>query len=56
MAIRIGAASAFIMVTLLGLPITATAQPNCHNTGSFETWLADFKKEAQTKGISAEFH
>jgi lytic murein transglycosylase len=28
-------------------------QANCRNTGSFEAWLADFKKEALAKGISA---
>ena len=27
--------------------------PNCRNTGSFERWLADFKHEAATQGISA---
>jgi lytic murein transglycosylase len=26
---------------------------NCRNTGSFERWLADFKKEAAAQGISA---
>src|SRR5580700_6987652 len=26
---------------------------NCRNTGSFDRWLADFKKEAATQGISA---
>ena len=25
---------------------------NCRNTGSFERWLADFRKEAAAKGIS----
>jgi lytic murein transglycosylase len=25
---------------------------NCHNTGSFERWLADFRSEAQAAGIS----
>jgi lytic murein transglycosylase len=35
----------------LGLPSAALGQANCRNTGSFEAWLADFKKEAQAKGI-----
>jgi lytic murein transglycosylase len=36
----------------LAMPSASLAQPNCRNTGSFETWLADFKKEALAKGIS----
>jgi len=41
------------MAALLALaPVTAWAQANCRNTGSFEAWLADFKKEALAKGIS----
>ncbi len=34
------------------LPTPVWAQANCRNTGSFEAWLADFKKEALAKGIS----
>jgi lytic murein transglycosylase len=37
---------------LVALPGTSVAQPNCRNTGTFEAWLADFKKEAHAKGIS----
>jgi lytic murein transglycosylase len=41
------------MAALLGLvPTAAWAQANCRNTGSFEAWFADFKKEALAKGIS----
>jgi len=29
-----------------------SVKPNCRNTGAFEQWLADFKKEGETKGIS----
>jgi lytic murein transglycosylase len=53
------AASAGLMAALvtgfLGLaPAPAAAQsPNCRNTGSFDRWLADFKKEALAQGISA---
>jgi lytic murein transglycosylase len=47
---------------LPGAPAPALAQnakpavaqnPNCRNTGSFDRWLADFKKEAAAQGISA---
>ena len=38
---------------LIGLPGIALGQANCRNTGSFEAWLADFKKEALAKGVSA---
>jgi lytic murein transglycosylase len=37
---------------LIGFPTIAMGQANCRNTGSFEAWLADFKKEALAKGIS----
>jgi lytic murein transglycosylase len=45
-------AAALLAALLLGLPGAAHAQPNCHNTGAFEPWLAAFKKEAAAKGIS----
>jgi len=39
---------------LAALPAPAVAQsPNCHTAVSFDRWLADFKKEAAEKGISA---
>src|SRR5262249_54803736 len=47
-----GAAAAALTAMLLGAPSAALAQANCRNTGSFEGWLADFKKEAVAKGIS----
>ena len=47
-----GAAAAALTAMLLGAPSAALAQANCRNTGSFEAWLADFKKEAVAKGIS----
>ena len=37
---------------LIGVPTAAWAQANCRNTGAFEPWLANFKKEAAAKGIS----
>jgi lytic murein transglycosylase len=38
---------------LAGAPAPASAQnANCRNTGSFDRWLADFKKEALAQGIS----
>ena len=44
-----------LIAGLLALaPAPASAQnANCRNTGSFDRWLADFKKEAATQGISA---
>jgi len=37
---------------LLACAEAAAAPANCRNTGSFETWLAQFKQEAETQGIS----
>ena len=45
-------AYALIILALVAAPTAAFAQPNCRNTGSFEAWLAEFKKEALAKGIS----
>jgi lytic murein transglycosylase len=44
-----------LIVGLLAFaPAPALAQnANCRNAGSFDRWLADFKKEAAAKGISA---
>jgi lytic murein transglycosylase len=39
-----------VAVLLASAP--AFAQPNCRNTGSFDRWLADFKREAVAQGIS----
>jgi lytic murein transglycosylase len=47
-------AGAAIAALVAGLSSTAAAQnANCRNTGSFDRWLADFKKEAAAQGISA---
>ena len=47
-------AGAAIAGLLAGAPAPALAQnANCRNTGSFDKWLADFKKEAAAQGISA---
>jgi lytic murein transglycosylase len=43
---------ALLTMMLAGAPGAALAQANCRNTGSFEAWLAAFKKEALAKGIS----
>jgi len=58
-----GAASASLYAALIGavisvvlvlVPAPALAQDaNCRNTGSFDRWLADFKKDAAAQGISA---
>jgi lytic murein transglycosylase len=45
-------AFAVMAAILVGLPGAALAQANCQNTGSFEAWLANFKKEALAKGVS----
>jgi lytic murein transglycosylase len=45
-------AYALIILALVAAPTAAFAQPNCRNTGSFEAWLSEFKKEALAKGIS----
>ena len=43
-----------LLAALAGVPTAAAAQDaNCRNTGSFDRWLADFKKEAAAQGISA---
>src|SRR5262249_8987545 len=42
-----------VAAALLALaPNAARAQANCTNTGNFERWLADFRREALAKGIS----
>jgi lytic murein transglycosylase len=58
-----GAAGASRFAALIGVvisavlalvPAPALAQDaNCRNTGSFDRWLADFKKDAAAQGISA---
>ena len=40
------------LTVLLAGGASALAQANCRNTGNFERWLADFKREAAAKGIS----
>ena len=45
-------AQALLTAFLIGMPTAAFAQANCRNTGSFDAWLADFKKEAISRGIS----
>jgi lytic murein transglycosylase len=37
---------------LLAAGAAAAAPANCHNTGSFEAWLTQFKQEAEKQGIS----
>src|SRR5262249_8240312 len=43
---------AVLAVLVMAAPTAAFGQANCRNTGAFEPWLADFKKEAAAKGIS----
>lgn len=40
------------IVMLAGSMVPANAAPVCQNTGRFDTWLADFKREAAGAGIS----
>ncbi len=42
---------AVLAVLPVGVPTAAFGQANCRNTGAFEPWLANFKKEAAAKGI-----
>src|SRR5436190_7441606 len=48
----IGVMAAGIAAYVLAAGSTALAQANCRNTGSFEAWLASFKKDAAAQGIS----
>jgi len=49
-----GLALTLAAVLLAGIPTAAWSQnANCRNTGSFERWLADFKREASAQGTSA---
>src|SRR3954466_12074325 len=48
---RIGLALATLTVLLAG-GASALAQENCRNTGNFDRWLADFKREAAAQKIS----
>ena len=44
-----------LAIVLLGAVLAGPAMAaTCQNTGSFERWLADFKKEAIEKGISPQ--
>src|SRR5438067_4717922 len=49
---RIIGAVVAMAAMLMGASSAALAQATCRNTGSFEAWLANFKKEAIAKGIS----
>jgi lytic murein transglycosylase len=42
---------AAILLAALTMPGSALAAPACQNTGNFERWLEDFKKEAAAEGI-----
>ena len=46
-------ARAAVMGAVLGIAVATPAlAATCHNTGSYERWLEDFKKEAASQGIS----
>src|SRR5215467_2813512 len=44
--------SGLAMLAVLLASAPALAQPNCQNTGNFDRWLGDFKREALGQGIS----
>src|SRR4051812_35131279 len=48
---RIGLACSAAAFLLTGMP-AAWTQENCRNNGSFDRWLADFKREALSQGVS----
>jgi lytic murein transglycosylase len=41
-----------VTLTVAAWPGPANAAPRCRNTGSFDAWMAAFKKEAMTQGIT----
>ena len=41
-----------VLTVLLAGGTQAFSQENCRNTGNFERWLADFKREAAAQKIS----
>ncbi|MCC6777578.1 MAG: lytic murein transglycosylase [Hyphomicrobiales bacterium] len=47
-----GLAIVLAMLAPLSTTDLALAQANCRNSGSFEAWLATFKREALAKGVS----
>lgn len=55
------AAGAAIAALLFSAPVAAETMPppppaaaNCQNTGSFERWLSEFRKEALAEGVSRQ--
>ena len=48
---RLGLACSTVAFLLSGMP-AAWTQENCRNTGNFDSWLAAFKREALSQGIS----
>jgi lytic murein transglycosylase len=46
------AAAGLVVLSSVGLPTRAEAAPRCRNTGSFDTWMAGFKRDAAAQGIS----
>lgn len=50
--LRLSGAAFALAATLLAGGVAWAAPANCHNTGSFDAWLAKFKQEAEAQGIS----
>jgi lytic murein transglycosylase len=51
-ALRVQGSAIALALALLAGGAASAAPTTCHNTGSFEAWLAKFKQEAEAQGIS----
>src|SRR5262245_35819348 len=51
---RILAVAGMAVAAAFALSTAADAAPRCRNTGSFDVWLAEFKREAAAQGISRQ--
>src|SRR5262245_44567729 len=51
---RISMVTGAVALAVLACTQTAEAAPRCRNTHNFNAWMAAFKKEALTKGITQQ--
>ncbi|HEY7231489.1 MAG TPA: lytic murein transglycosylase [Pseudolabrys sp.] len=42
----------WVLIALAYMTASPASAATCHNTGNFDTWLADFRKEALAQGVS----